>query len=72
MAKQMKIVPKGWPCKLYEVRGLFLFDDELCMASAYNDAYIVETGDAFWGGAKGREARGELMVQPVALEVVDD
>lgn len=67
----MRIVPKGWPCQLGEVRGLFLFGDTLGVATAYGDAYIVENGDAFWGGAKGKRDRAELMVQPVVIERED-
>jgi hypothetical protein len=64
------VVPKGWPCQLGSHRGLFVFGDErlLCMASAYGDAYIVEDGQAFWGGTDKKTDRAELMVQPVVVE----
>lgn len=56
--------------------GLFVFGGTLCFKSEYAttlenppyyqcDAYCVESGEYFWGGAKGTEARGKLMVQPL-------
>lgn len=48
--------------------GLFLWRDELCLMTEYgNDAYIVRSGEAFWGGTTSKAARGELMVMPVNL-----
>jgi hypothetical protein len=56
--------------------GLFLFGDMLGFKSEYIttlenprryqcDAYCVETGEYFHGGAKNSEARGRLLVTPV-------
>lgn len=32
------------------------------------DAYVVESGEYFHGGAKGCEERGKLLVQPICIE----
>ena len=68
----MKLVPYGWPKPLFEVRGLFQYEETIGFATNQNHAYEVATGTAFWGPAdgKGREARDALMVQP--LRVVPD
>lgn len=58
--------------------GLFLFGGCLGFRSEYGtDAYVVSSGEAFWGGAKTKEERDALMVTPVeitdpsALRLVD-
>lgn len=61
--------------------GLFLFEGELCFRSEYkttnangyvqSDAYIVATGEYFWGGASNTGAREQLKVEPVRLEASD-
>jgi hypothetical protein len=66
--KIIVVTPKGWPCQLGSHRGLFMFGDTLCLASAYGDAYIVDDGQAFWGGTDKKQDRAELMVQPVVVE----
>ena len=59
--------------------GLFWFEGSLCFRSEYSttvssspypqpDAYVVASGEYFWGGAKSSEARSELMVQPIHYE----
>ncbi len=55
--------------------GLFLFNGYLGFKSEYHtkagqpDAYCVESGEYFWGGAKGIEARAALLVTPVDAEM---
>lgn len=55
--------------------GLFLFGETLCFRSEYSttvkvppyvqpDAYVVESGEYFWGGAKTSVERSALMVHP--------
>ncbi len=34
--------------------------------SRWPDAYCLDTGEAFWGGAATQEARASLIVQPMA------
>ena len=56
--------------------GLFLWNGILCFRSEYAtmtetnlrqpDAYVVESGEYFWGGVSDSRSRDELMVQPVA------
>lgn len=59
--------------------GLFWFNGSLCFRTEYSttitstpapqpDAYVVASGEYFWGGAKSSEARSELMVQPIHYE----
>ena len=74
--KKLIIQPDGWPCTLAECRrGLFVFHDELCLKDEYghqddtsriwySSAYC-DTGEVFWGGAKTKDDREKLVVQPV-------
>jgi len=55
--------------------GLFLAaDGELCLKTEYGnnkgriDAYIVSTGEFFWGGATSVPEQRRLTVTPVGLE----
>ena len=53
--------------------GLFLFEDTLCLMTEYSSegcgrhAYIVSSGEMFWGGAKSKEERANLEVTPVEV-----
>ena len=53
--------------------GLFLFGDTLCLMTEYSSegcgrhAYIVSSGEMFWGGAKSKEERANLDVTPVTV-----
>lgn len=49
--------------------GLFLFEKCLGFKSEYgNDAFVVSSGEYFWGGAKSREDRDALRVVPVEID----
>lgn len=54
--------------------GLFMYEETLCLKTEYMnrqggvEAYIVESGDVFWGGAKSQEERNNLDVTPVSLD----
>lgn len=54
--------------------GLFLFEDTLCLMTEYSnegcgrEAYIVSSGETFWGGAKSKEERANLDVTPVTVK----
>ena len=51
--------------------GLFIKDGTLCVKTEYgNEAYIVWSGEYFWGGAKTREEIGEILVLPISDKVV--
>ena len=53
--------------------GLFITDDKtLCVKTEYgnDDAYIVWSGERFWGGAKTIEEIGEALVLPISDKVV--
>jgi hypothetical protein len=52
--------------------GLFIKNDTLCVKTEYgnNDAYIVWSGERFWGGAKTIEEIGEVLVLPISDKVV--
>lgn len=56
--------------------GLFWFNGTIGFKSEYGsqtyeggpyqcDAYVVSTGEYFWGGAKSVTERGDLLVQPI-------
>lgn len=66
--KSLQLVPDGWPCKLGEHVGLFVYgaNDGTCgLSTDYGDVYM-DNGDTFSGGTKGDKAkRAELIVQPV-------
>ena len=57
--------------------GLFLFEDTLCLMTEYSnagcgrEAYIVSSGETFWGGAKSKEERADLDVTPVTVKKDD-
>ena len=57
--------------------GLFLFGDTLCLMTEYSssgcgrEAYIVSSGEMFWGGAKSKEERANLDVTPVTVRPGD-
>lgn len=71
-------MPDGEPVRLDECPpGLFVFGKTLCFRSEYlttleaprryqPDAYVVASGEYFWGGAKDSADRSSLMVQPVS------
>lgn len=51
--------------------GLFIKDDTLCVKTEYgNDAYIVCSGEYFWGGTATEDERNEVMVLPISDKVV--
>lgn len=57
--------------------GLFMFDDCLGFKSEYkteslshpgvwqSDAYVVQSGEYFWGGVSDPRQREKLMVRPI-------
>ena len=50
--------------------GLFIFNGKLCLKTEYYtngrvDAYIVSSGEMFWGGAKTTDELNSLEVMPV-------
>lgn len=53
--------------------GLFLsLNGELCLKTEYgDDAYIVSTGEKFWGGAKVPELIGKVNVFPLQFKFKD-
>lgn len=65
----------GEPCRLDECPpGPFLFNGSLGFRSEYwsdddhkPDAYCMDSGEYFWGGADNATKRAALIVQPVAL-----
>ncbi len=57
--------------------GLFYYEETLAVMTEYStslgqrDAYIVSSGEYFWGGTSDPKARGKLLVTPCDLvEVV--
>lgn len=52
--------------------GLFIKNGTLCAKTEYgnDDAYIVWSGERFWGGAKTIAEIGEVLVLPISDKVV--
>ena len=52
--------------------GMFMSDDgELCLKTEYGlEAYIVSSGERFWGGVDTSEELRHVMVRPVDVEPV--
>lgn len=74
--RSLRVIPKGWPVKLGECPpGLFSFTGDIGFKSEYFtddpekiEVFCAESGECFWGGVTSKQARMELMVQPVVLE----
>ena len=72
----MKLIKKN-QCRLHElpVGSLFLDGETLAVKSEYHsdngfiEAYIVGSGEAFWGGAKTPKEQAELMVTEVEVDM---
>lgn len=76
--KGWTLVPNGAPVSLGEwPPGMFEFDGTLALKSEYktrslsqpsvwqSDAYIIESGEYFWGGTSDPKKRELLTVQPL-------
>lgn len=51
--------------------GLFMYEDTLCLKTEYgNEAYIVWSGECFWGGSKTKDEIGNVMVLPIDDSIV--
>lgn len=46
--------------------GLFIHDDTLCFKTDYDEAYIVRSGERFWGGIIIDKEIGETLVLPIS------
>lgn len=61
--------------------GLFWFNGALCFKSEYAtmtsgnpvqpDAYVVASGEYFWGGAETSVDRSALMVEPIPADTIE-
>lgn len=52
--------------------GLFVSNNELCVKTEYGlDAYIVSSGEKFWGGATNMKDLANVMVTPCEIETQD-
>lgn len=61
----MKTAKKLIPLRDYP-KGLFIKGNTLCVKTEYgNDAYIVGSGEYFWGGAKTKEEIGDILILPI-------
>lgn len=75
---KIKVKKRKKECTLVDCPpGLFLFDGalgfktqyaiDLGQTDYYPQAFVVATGEVFWGGVHTHEERKRLMVQPVSL-----
>lgn len=47
-------------------KGLFMYNNTLCVKTEYgNEAYIVWSGEYFWGGAETKEKIGDVLILPI-------
>ena len=69
------------PCTLEKCPpGLFLYDGCLGFKTEYDmlidpheptpQAFVLASGEVFWGGAKNHEERRNLIVQPLDYKVI--
>lgn len=80
MATEKRLIPDGKKVTLDELLPgtIFAFgDDCIAVKSEYRcangliEAFIIDSGEQFWGGAKTAKEQNVLMVQPLAIvEVV--
>lgn len=67
------VVQRWWECTLGQCPpGLFLYGDDFGFKTEYNDAngpeaYVVASGEYFWGGTDDKEVRRNLKVTPVII-----
>lgn len=80
MAQERRLIPDGKQVTLEELLPgtIFAFgDDCIAVKSEYRcsngliEAFIIDSGEQFWGGAKTAKEQNELMVQPLAIDEVD-
>ena len=78
MANEKRLIPFGEKVTLDDLPfgAMFAFgDDCIAIKSEYRcdngliEAFIIDSGEQFWGGAKTAKEQNALMVQP--LEIVD-
>ena len=55
------------PPGMFEFNGSFGFKTEYSDPHLGPEAYCVESGEVFWGGATNNLQRGSLLVQPVEV-----
>lgn len=75
MAKSFIVkVKKNKACTFEECPiGLFLKDNELCLKTEYGlEAYIISSGEMFWGGAKTGEDLRKVIVTPCKVKEVKE
>ena len=56
------------PGTLFEFNGTFALKTEYRTDSGATEAYIVGSGEMFWGGTNTAEEQCELMVEPFELK----
>lgn len=81
MSIMIKAVNYNKPCTLVKCPpGLFLFDGTLGFKTEYDmlidpfeetpQAFVLASGEVFWGGARNHEERRNLIVQPLDYYVI--
>ena len=79
MANEKRLIPCGKKVTLNELLPgtIFAFgDDCIAVKSEYRcangliEAFIIDSGEQFWGGAKTVREQNALMVQPLEIEEV--
>ena len=69
-----RIVPDRCPVKFRDCPpGLFQFGGSFHLKTEYgnNEAFVVDSGECFWGGTNTEEDRGNLIVIPSIIEATE-
>ncbi|KZE06289.1 hypothetical protein B4117_2167 [Bacillus mycoides] len=59
------------PGSLFEFNGTFALKTEYRTDSGATEAYIVGSGEMFWGGTMNYREQNELMVRPIDSKVLE-
>ena len=69
----LKKTKKSMPLEELPCGGLFLYNETLCLKTKYRtsngaiEAFIVGSGEMFWGGVSTPEEQRQVMVRRVKL-----
>ncbi len=61
---RLKNLPNG---KLFHYNGTLALKSEYRTTSGTIEAYIIDSGEAFWGGTDNGKKQGELLVNPIEI-----
>ena len=69
---KINIKPRGFNIEYSKLPvGLFMYKDTICFITEYDESFIVESGESFWGGTSDKLSREKLICMPLEIEVVE-